>query len=222
MSLFSWWSNFFSTISKKISVFIFDTWSSLLAQMVKNLPAMKETLKFDPRVRTIPWRREWQPMPVFLPGEFHGQSSLVSYSSWSCKKLTRANNTHTHTHTHTSYFKVAISWVSLWYKKHAISPFQKYFCLMLFSFYLCCLIRMIWNLDSNKGIQGWTLHKGATKKPTWSRLSSSLAQRDHLLTKLCISRFASVQNEKPFSVCRNIPFPRVSGLVVKFTGVTCR
>ena len=92
---------------------------------------------------------------------------------------------------------------------------------MLFSFYLCCLKRMIWNLDSSKGIQGWILHKGDTKKATWRGLSSSLAQRDHLLTKLCISRFASVQNEKPFSVCRNIPFPRVSGLVLQFTGVPC-
>ena len=29
-----------------------------------------------------PWRREWQPTPVFLPGEFHGQRSLVGYSLW--------------------------------------------------------------------------------------------------------------------------------------------
>ena len=29
-----------------------------------------------------PWRREWQPTPVFLPGEFHGQRSLVSYCPW--------------------------------------------------------------------------------------------------------------------------------------------
>ena len=43
-------------------------------QMVKNLPAMQET-RFDPWVRKIPWRREWQPTPVFLPGEFHGQRS---------------------------------------------------------------------------------------------------------------------------------------------------
>ena len=28
--------------------------------------------KFDPWVRKIPWRREWQPTPVFMPGEFHG------------------------------------------------------------------------------------------------------------------------------------------------------
>ena len=28
---------------------------------------------FDPRVRKIPWRRAWQPTPVFLPGESHGE-----------------------------------------------------------------------------------------------------------------------------------------------------
>ena len=33
-------------------------------------------------VRKIPWRRVWQPTPVFLPGEAHGQRSLVGYSSW--------------------------------------------------------------------------------------------------------------------------------------------
>ena len=28
----------------------------------------------------IPWRRKWQPTPVFLPGEYHGRRSLVGYS----------------------------------------------------------------------------------------------------------------------------------------------
>ena len=41
---------------------------------------------FDPWVRKIPWRREWQPTPVFLYGEFHGQRSLVGYSSWGSKE----------------------------------------------------------------------------------------------------------------------------------------
>ena len=36
--------------------------------------------KFDPWVRKIPWRRKWQPVPVFLPGESHGRRSLVGYS----------------------------------------------------------------------------------------------------------------------------------------------
>ena len=34
-------------------------------------------LGFGPWVRKIPWRREWLPTPVFLPGEFHGQRSLA-------------------------------------------------------------------------------------------------------------------------------------------------
>ena len=37
--------------------------------------------RFDPWVGKIPWRREWQPTPVFLPGEFHGQRSLVGLQS---------------------------------------------------------------------------------------------------------------------------------------------
>ena len=32
------------------------------------------------------WRRKWQPTPVFLPREFHGQRRLVGYSLWGCKK----------------------------------------------------------------------------------------------------------------------------------------
>ena len=36
---------------------------------------------FDPWVGKIPWRRKWQPTPVFFPGEFHGQRSLAGYNS---------------------------------------------------------------------------------------------------------------------------------------------
>ena len=34
----------------------------------------------------IPWRREWLPTPMFLPGEFHGQRSLAGYSPWGSKE----------------------------------------------------------------------------------------------------------------------------------------
>ena len=57
-----------------------------MAQMIKNLLIMQEP-GFDPWVRKIPWKREWQPTPVFLPGEFHGQRSLVDYSAWSLKEV---------------------------------------------------------------------------------------------------------------------------------------
>ena len=40
----------------------------------------------DPWVGKIPWRREWQSTPVFLPGEFHGQRSLAGYSPQGCKE----------------------------------------------------------------------------------------------------------------------------------------
>ena len=38
---------------------------------------------FNPWVGMIPWRRAWQPTPVFLPGESHGRRSLVGYSPYS-------------------------------------------------------------------------------------------------------------------------------------------
>ena len=41
---------------------------------------------FDPWIRKILWRRERQPTPVFLPGEFQGQRSLASYSPWGHKE----------------------------------------------------------------------------------------------------------------------------------------
>ena len=43
------------------------------------------------------WRRQWQPTPVFLPGESHGQQSLASYSPWGRKESdTTERLTHTH------------------------------------------------------------------------------------------------------------------------------
>ena len=42
---------------------------------------------FDPCVGKIPWRRQWQPTPVFLPGESHGRRSLVGYSPWCQEEL---------------------------------------------------------------------------------------------------------------------------------------
>ena len=66
--------------------FFTETGASLVTQMVKNLPAMQKTRVWS-LCREDPRRREWQPTPVFLPGEFHGQRSLVGYSLWSCKRI---------------------------------------------------------------------------------------------------------------------------------------
>ena len=94
-----------------------------------------EMCEFDLWVRKIPWRRKWQPIPLFLPGKSHGQRRLEGYSPWGHKesdmterlsiqapphtsrdeygflgKVTAKENTHTHTHTHThtNYFLIGL------------------------------------------------------------------------------------------------------------------
>ena len=54
-------------------------YSYLVAQRLKCLPAMRETW-LQSLGWEDPWRRKWQPTPVFLPGEPHGQRSLAGYS----------------------------------------------------------------------------------------------------------------------------------------------
>ena len=52
--------------------------------------------EFDPWIRNIPWRRAWQPTPVFLPGKFQGHRSLAGYSSWGQRvRQTEQLSTHT-------------------------------------------------------------------------------------------------------------------------------
>ena len=61
---------------------IYTMRASLMSQRVKSLPSMQKTC-----VRKMPWRRKWQPTPVFLLGKSHGQMSLAGPSPWGCKEL---------------------------------------------------------------------------------------------------------------------------------------
>ena len=66
--------------------------------MVKNLPVNARDIKrhgFKPWVRKVPWRRAQQLTPGCLPGEFHGQRTLVGYSPWD---MTEQLSPQTHTH----------------------------------------------------------------------------------------------------------------------------
>jgi len=47
----------------------------------------------------LSWRRKWQPPPVFLPGKFHGQRSLVGYNPWGCNELDMTDYLRIYTHT---------------------------------------------------------------------------------------------------------------------------
>ena len=71
---------------------------SLVAQMGK-IGLKYSKSGFHPWVGKIPRIKECQPTPVFLPGEPHGQRSLVGYSPWDLKGSGRTEQlTHTHTH----------------------------------------------------------------------------------------------------------------------------
>ena len=62
--------------------------------------------RFNPCVRKIPWRRKWQPTPVFLPGESHGERSLAGYSPGVTKNRSQLHHYH-HQH-HNSVLKLML------------------------------------------------------------------------------------------------------------------
>ena len=74
-------------------------WTYLVAQMVKNLLAMRET-----QVRSLgqedPLEEGMATVPVFLPGEFHGESSLAGYSPWGHKESDTTERLSAHTLSH--------------------------------------------------------------------------------------------------------------------------
>ena len=97
------------TLKTRVSVFYFlqEGLMYLCGTVVKNLPtnAGDARDRFYPWVRNIPWKKKWQPTPVFLPGKSHGWRSLAGYSPWGLKELDTTERAHTHTHTHThTYF----------------------------------------------------------------------------------------------------------------------
>ena len=49
------------------------------SQLITNVKKKKK--------KVTPWRREWQPTPVFSPGKYHGQNSLEGYSPWVGKRV---------------------------------------------------------------------------------------------------------------------------------------
>ena len=60
----------------------------------------KNKIKLKKKKKKISWRKEWQPSLIFLPGEFHGQRFLESYSPWGHRE---SETTEQLTHTRTQY-----------------------------------------------------------------------------------------------------------------------
>ena len=71
-------------------VMLYDSLILLLAYLkAQSLP---QRPRFDSWVGKILWRRKGQPIPVFLPGEPHGQRNLAGYSAWCCRSWTQLND----------------------------------------------------------------------------------------------------------------------------------
>ena len=85
-------------------------WASQVAQWWRNC----KRHGFNPWVRKIPWKRAPQPTSVLLPGESHGQRSLVDYSPQNCKELNTTKETE---HTLTHY---------IWAPAHIRAGFQRW------------------------------------------------------------------------------------------------
>ena len=83
---------------------------SLIAQLVKNLGS-----GVNPWVGKIPWRRKWQPTPVFVPGESHGQRSLVGYSPRGRKESDTTERLHSHFHSYHYHLLHESSLNSTWH-----------------------------------------------------------------------------------------------------------
>ena len=100
------WQPIFQTLFTQVILTCHQILMPRIKMMVKKLSGLPQWLSgkesacqfrrhgFDPWVRKILWRREWQPTPVFLPGKFHGQRSLAGYSPWGHKEPDTTEHSH--------------------------------------------------------------------------------------------------------------------------------
>ena len=63
-----------------------------LLRWIENSRKFEKSRKLWNQIKKIPWRRKWQPTPLFLPGESHGRRSLVGYSPRVAKGWTQLSN----------------------------------------------------------------------------------------------------------------------------------
>ena len=65
---------------------------------------------FDPWVGKIPWRRQWHPTPVLLPGKSHGRRSLMGYSPWGRKESDTTEQLHSLIHSLWAFYYMYYSY----------------------------------------------------------------------------------------------------------------
>ena len=89
------WTELNVSLGVYILIFLIDIWVIYSSGLPSGASGIESTCRFrrrkrlgcDPWVGKIPWRKAWQPTPVFLPGESHGQRNLVGYRPWDQQQL---------------------------------------------------------------------------------------------------------------------------------------
>ena len=127
-------------------IYLSDICKSVQLNLFRNFPggsdgkasACKAEDLPDPWVRKILWRRKWQPTPVLLPGESHGQRSLVGHSPWGCKSQTRLSD-FTFTFFHLNWSRL-IHFLNYYFIDDYLSM------LWLLQFYLCIFMIYLYNM----------------------------------------------------------------------------
>ena len=89
-------------------------WVLLLARLLWWLSGKESSCqcrrhRFNHWVGNIPWRRKWQPTPIFLPGKLHGLRAPAIYSSWGHKRLRHDPRA--------AYPRAAVLYAGLWSKR---------------------------------------------------------------------------------------------------------
>ena len=129
--------------------------------MVKRILLQCGRLGFNPRMRKIPWRREWQSTPVFLPAESHGQSNQEGYNCKESDTTEQLTHTHTHTHTHTEFCCSGRLWERSLVFSSLLASNKSYLLLFRFvvSFGFTPTKRQsqFWGDSSCRGPKGWSM-----------------------------------------------------------------
>ena len=103
---------------------------------------------FDPWVGKIPWRRKWQPSPVFLPGESNGQRSLAGYSPGVAKCQTWPSNLAHSFDTDTYYLYIKIQEYFFHFNREVCLHFSSNTGPFSSVFYFLALIVITWVLET--------------------------------------------------------------------------
>ena len=98
-----------------------NRWIGLYKKVYLSVCLQCRKPRFDSWVGKIPWRRKWQPTPVFLPGESHGRRSLVGYSPRGHKELDTTERLHFHIYIYRSNIQITLTT-----QQHKYNPFFKW------------------------------------------------------------------------------------------------